>query len=168
MALRHGADGYPQPCPPELWATSKAILCRRHRLFAAVIHLIANDDWRNMAQCSILHSSPPTPLKELDLTRPQLAGFFWSKFWLRHRFRFRFRRGCCGPAGLAGESAEANAQVPAVQCGGACPRAWRRSLLLVTPLPKNLRTGSPRAELGARRRVSSVGFTSWPLGRRLM
>ena len=80
MALRYGADGYPQPCPPELWATSKAILCRRHRLFAAVIHLIANDDWPNMAQCSILHLSPPTPLKELDLTRPQLAGFFWSKF----------------------------------------------------------------------------------------
>ena len=100
MALRHGADGYPQPCPPELWATSKAILCRRHRLFAAVIHLIANDDWRNMAQCSILHSSPPTPLKELDLTRPQLAGFFWSKFWLRHRFRFRFRR--ADAAGLQG------------------------------------------------------------------
>jgi hypothetical protein len=76
MALRNVADGYPQPCPPELWATLKATLRRRRWLFAAVIHLIANDDWLNMAQCSILHLSPPTPLKELDLTRPQLAGFF--------------------------------------------------------------------------------------------
>ena len=36
MALRHGADGYPQPCPPELWATSKATLCRCRRLRANV------------------------------------------------------------------------------------------------------------------------------------
>lgn len=47
--------------------------------FTSVIQLITNDDWRNMAQCSIIDLSPPTPLKELDLTRPQLAGFFLVK-----------------------------------------------------------------------------------------
>lgn len=79
MALRHGADGYSQPCAPELWATSKANVCRRKRLFAVVIHLIANDDWPNMAQCSILRLSPPTPLKRIGFNPPSIGGFFLVK-----------------------------------------------------------------------------------------
>jgi hypothetical protein len=47
--------------------------------FPLVIHLITNDDWRYMAQRSIIVLSPPAPLKELDLTRPQSAGFFLVK-----------------------------------------------------------------------------------------
>ena len=83
MALREISCRYPQACPRQLWATTtqNGSLCR-HWSFAPVIHPITNDDWRNMARRSIIDWSPPTPLKELDSTRPQLAGFFWPKFLL--------------------------------------------------------------------------------------
>ena len=46
--------------------------------FLPVIHLITNDDWRNMAQCSIIELSPPTPPR-IGFNPPSVGGFFLAK-----------------------------------------------------------------------------------------
>ena len=46
--------------------------------FPPVIHLITNDDWRNMVQCSIIDLSPPTPPR-IGFNPPSVGGFFFDK-----------------------------------------------------------------------------------------
>ena len=60
--------------------------------FPPVIHLITNDDWRNMAQCSIIDLSPPTPPR-IGFNPPSVGGFFCQNFcrcwWVLGRWTIR-------------------------------------------------------------------------------
>lgn len=64
----------------ELWM--ELFASRINVSFPPVIHLITNDDWRNMAQCSIIDLSPPTPPR-IGFNPPSVGGFFSTKFRLR-------------------------------------------------------------------------------------
>ena len=79
MALREISCRYPQACPRQLWVTTTPNgSLGRHWSFASVIHLITNDDWRNMLRSSIIDLSPPT-LPRIGFSPPSFGGFFLAK-----------------------------------------------------------------------------------------
>ena len=49
-----------------------------------MIHLITNDDWLDMAQCSIIDLSPPTPPR-IGFNPPSVGGFFLAKISVSER-----------------------------------------------------------------------------------
>lgn len=75
------ANSYPMRCRrlAALGPERTQIYSRQPRVsFLPVIHLSTIDDWRGMAQYSIIDLSPPTPPR-IGFSPPSIGGFFLAK-----------------------------------------------------------------------------------------